>query len=99
MSSFYARRCRACHRPFESNPTFREDAAYCCQSCASGQLCTCFLEADLADDGVDGLTLAFEAEPAGSMLEPRRMALAGEPMAHVPSQTTAPGLGALAGRR
>ena len=99
MSSIYARRCPACHRPFESNPTFREDSAYCCNSCASGQLCTCFVEADLADDGVDGLTLSFGAEPAGSMLEPRRTAQTGEPIAQVPSRTAEPGIGALVGGR
>ena len=97
MPSIYARRCPACHRPFASNPPFREDAAYCCNSCARGQLCTCFVEADLADDGVNGLSLSFGAEPAGSMLEPRRMALAGEPMAQVPSRIPAPGIEALAG--
>ena len=81
MPSIYARRCPACHRPFESNPTFREDAAYCCNSCAWGQLCTCFVETDLADDGIDGLTLPFGAQRLGSMLEPRRMASVGEPLA------------------
>lgn len=96
MPSFYARRCPACHRPFESNPTFRAAVAYCCNACASGQLCACFVDADLAEDGVDGLTRPFGGEPAGSMLEPRRRMLAGEPMAQVPPRTQAP-VEALAG--
>jgi hypothetical protein len=66
------RHCPACHRPFESTPTFRQDVAYCCTSCARGQLCTCLVEADLADDGVDGLTLPFGLErvarPRGSLV-------------------------------
>ena len=59
-------RCPACHRPFNSAPVFREDESYCCLYCADGRLCACMTEADLADDGVDGLGLLFrpEARPA-----------------------------------
>jgi hypothetical protein len=39
---------------------FRRDEAYCCTSCAQNQLCSCFTEVDLANDGVEGLGLAFE---------------------------------------
>jgi hypothetical protein len=35
------------------------DEAYCCIGCAGGGPCVCTYEADLADDGVDGLGLPF----------------------------------------
>lgn len=64
MPSTRERYCPACHRPFRSSPAFREDTAYCCHACASGRLCICLAEADMADDGVDGLTLPFGLEQA-----------------------------------
>jgi hypothetical protein len=33
------------------------DEAYCCIGCAHGGPCVCTYEADLAEDGVDGLGL------------------------------------------
>ena len=60
------RRCAGCHRPFDGHPVFRRDTGYCCTSCAEGALCTCFMEVDLAGDGVDrlGLPFAVELNPA-----------------------------------
>ena len=73
MPSIHARRCPACHRPFESTPVFREDVAYCCASCARGELCACLIETDLANDGVDGLSLPFGTQ---SPARPRRSLIA-----------------------
>jgi hypothetical protein len=67
-----ARRCAGCHRPFHDAPVFLQDTPYCCASCAGGGLCTCFVEADMAADGVDGLGLPF-ARPS------RALTAAGEP--------------------
>jgi hypothetical protein len=72
MSPTNARRCAACHRPFRDAPVFRQDTAYCCASCAGGGLCTCFAEADMAEDGVDGLGLPFAHSS-------RSLTAAGEP--------------------
>ena len=70
MSRSLQRRCSSCHRPFDGHPVFVQDTAFCCGSCAGGALCTCFVEADLAEDGVDGIGLPFgeaslEVAPAG----------------------------------
>ena len=54
--------CAACHQEFATAPIFREDVKYCCDDCASGHLCTCRMEADLAGDAVDGLGLPFLVE-------------------------------------
>ena len=58
------RRCRACHRQFDTPPVFRADDGYCCHTCADGWMCTCLTEADLADDGVNGLGRPFSTKPA-----------------------------------
>jgi hypothetical protein len=58
-----------CRQSFTFSPFFHEDVIYCCRSCAFGGLCTCSIEIDLADDGVDGLGLPFAlpvVEPAES---------------------------------
>jgi hypothetical protein len=39
------------------------DETYCCAGCAQGGPCICSYEADLADDGVDGLGLLFSVTP------------------------------------
>jgi hypothetical protein len=57
------RRCPACHRPFDTEPVFRLDNGYCCSACASGGLCDCFVEPDLADDGVQALGLLAAPAP------------------------------------
>jgi hypothetical protein len=59
MSASRQRHCAGCYRPFTGSPVFREDTPFCCTACAAGALCACFAEADLADDGVDGIGLAF----------------------------------------
>jgi hypothetical protein len=44
------------------------DETYCCVGCAHGGPCVCTYEADLAEDGVDGLGLLaapVAAEPVG----------------------------------
>ena len=55
--------CASCYRSFESAAFYRADRTYCCASCASRHLCICLIEMDLADDGVDGLSLPFASEP------------------------------------
>ncbi len=72
MSLALQRRCSGCHRPFDGHPVFVRDTAFCCAACAGGGLCACFVDADLADDGVDGLGLAF-GEPSRAFGEPGRV--------------------------
>ena len=57
-------RCASCEIPLSDRPVLRMDEAYCCIGCAQGGPCICTYEADLAEDGVDGLGLPFAAEPA-----------------------------------
>jgi hypothetical protein len=51
--------CAACDGLITGRPVYRMDETYCCTGCAVGGPCVCTYEADLADDGVDGLGLAF----------------------------------------
>lgn len=51
--------CASCDGAITSWPVYRMDEAYCCLGCAGGGPCICTYEADLADDGVDGLGLPF----------------------------------------
>jgi hypothetical protein len=58
------------------------DEAYCCIGCAHGGPCVCTYEADLAEDGVDGLGLLaapVATEPAGvpEPAQPVRIAVRG----------------------
>jgi hypothetical protein len=56
------------------------DEAYCCVGCVVGGPCVCNYEADLADDGVDGLGLPFVTDSslvgaeAGERLARERLA-------------------------
>jgi hypothetical protein len=52
-------RCASCEGEIPGSPVYRMDEAYCCLGCAAGGPCMCTYEADLADDGVNGLGLAF----------------------------------------
>jgi hypothetical protein len=54
-------RCASCEIPLSDRPVLRMDEAYCCIGCAQGGPCVCTYEADLAEDGVDGLGLPFAA--------------------------------------
>jgi hypothetical protein len=47
------------------------DETYCCVGCAHDGPCVCTYEADLAEDGVDGLGLLVSptAEPVASEVE------------------------------
>jgi hypothetical protein len=51
--------CAACDGRITGRAIYRMDEAYCCTGCAVGGPCVCTYEADLADDGVDGLGLPF----------------------------------------
>ena len=51
--------CASCEATLTGRPVYRMDEAYCCSGCAHGGPCVCTYEADLADDGVDNLGLAF----------------------------------------
>jgi hypothetical protein len=65
MSFDGIQRCAVCRRAFDTAPVFRADTRYCCGSCASGRLCSCLIDVDAGDDGVDGLGLSFVLRPAG----------------------------------
>ena len=54
--------CASCRRTFDTPPVFESDLVYCCRPCAARHLCTCLVELDLADDGVNGLGLPFAVE-------------------------------------
>ena len=56
--------CASCEGVITARPVYRMDEAYCCVGCAGGGPCVCNYEADLADDGVDGLGLMAPAEAA-----------------------------------
>jgi hypothetical protein len=55
--------CASCDGVITGRPVYRMDEAYCCTGCAGGGPCVCSYEADLADDGVDGLGLPFAMRP------------------------------------
>jgi hypothetical protein len=63
------RMCPACLRDFDSAPIFEHDRGYCCGPCANGHLCTCLVEVDGNDDGVDRLGMPF-AETATPISRP-----------------------------
>ena len=52
-------RCASCEGHITGRPVFAMDEAYCCIGCSDGGPCVCSYEADLAEDGVDGIGLAF----------------------------------------
>ena len=54
--------CANCRRTFTATPFYGRDETFCCRSCESRHLCTCLVEVDLADDGVDGLGLPFATD-------------------------------------
>ncbi len=58
------RMCPACLRDFNSAPVFEHDRGFCCGPCANGHLCTCLVEIDANDDGVDGLGRPFASTPS-----------------------------------
>lgn len=58
-------RCASCEGELTGPPVYRMDETYCCRECAHGGPCMCTYEADIAEDGVDGLGLPF-ALPATS---------------------------------
>lgn len=51
--------CASCEGEIIGQPIYRMDEIYCCVGCANFGPCICSYEADLADDGVDGLGLPF----------------------------------------
>ena len=61
--------CAACHQRFTTATVFRADVTYCCDACAGGQLCTCRAEEDLAEDGVDRISVPFPAEGLPEVVE------------------------------
>ena len=58
--------CASCEGVITGRPVTRRDQAYCCLGCAGGELCICTYEADMAEDGVDGLGLLFTASEGTS---------------------------------
>ena len=68
--------CASCEGVITSRPVYYMDEAYCCAGCAQGGPCVCSYEADLADDGVDGLGLMAPVRTS-----PPRGAEAPEPIA------------------
>jgi hypothetical protein len=63
-------RCASCDIEIEGRPVLRMDEAYCCGGCAEGGPCLCTYEADLADDGVNGLGLPFALPAPVRRVEP-----------------------------
>jgi len=51
--------CASCEFELTGRPVYVRDEAYCCLGCAGGGPCVCTYEADLADDGVDGIGMPF----------------------------------------
>jgi len=58
--------CASCDGLITDRPVYRMDEAYCCVGCAEGGPCVCSYEADLAEDGVDGLGLPFPVDAGGA---------------------------------
>ena len=56
--------CASCEGVITSRPVYHMDEAYCCAGCAQGGPCVCNYEADLADDGVEGLGLMAPVRPS-----------------------------------
>jgi hypothetical protein len=55
--------CASCEQVLTGRPVYFMDETYCCSGCAKGGPCWCSYEADLAEDGVDGLGLLVAPEP------------------------------------
>ena len=81
MSAFITPRhdhCASCEIRLTGWPVYRRDEPFCCPGCADGGPCSCTYEADLAQDGVDGLGMPFllpgdprpDREPSGTPVEP-----------------------------
>jgi hypothetical protein len=51
--------CASCEGEITGRPLYQMDEAYCCTGCGDGGPCSCTYEADLFEDGVDGLGLPF----------------------------------------
>ena len=54
--------CASCEQVLVTRPVYFMDETYCCSGCAKGGPCWCTYEADLAEDGVDGLGLLVSPE-------------------------------------
>jgi len=65
--------CASCEGAITGRPVYRMEQAYCCLGCARGEPCICSYEADMADDGVNGLGLLFST-PQGAAPETVREA-------------------------
>ena len=62
--------CACCEFELTTRPVYRHDEAYCCLGCAGGGPCVCTYEADLADDGVDGIGMPFAVPARTRAAEP-----------------------------
>ena len=51
--------CASCEYVLGAAAVYRMDETYCCVGCAHGGPCVCSYEADLADDGVNGVGTPF----------------------------------------
>jgi hypothetical protein len=49
--------CATCEMAITGRPIYKMDETYCCIGCANNGPCVCSYEADMAEDGVDGLGL------------------------------------------
>lgn len=58
--------CASCDAVITDRPVYKMDEAYCCLGCADNGPCICTYEQDLAEDGVDHLSLPFAMEPVGA---------------------------------
>jgi hypothetical protein len=88
--------CASCDGRLVDRPVYRMDETYCCLGCAEGGPCICSYEADLAEDGVDGLGLPFGLEPVS---EQPAFAPAGRPWDDATDAATASASGSGAAGR
>ena len=69
--------CASCEGRITGTPVYRMDEAYCCVGCAHRGPCICTYEAEMADDGVNGMGLLAQPHPVEEPAQPVRVAVRG----------------------
>jgi hypothetical protein len=70
--------CATCEMAISGRPIYRMDETYCCVGCADNGPCVCSYEADMAEDGVDGLGLLATPAPVADRTPDEIRELSGE---------------------